>query len=209
MEESEVSAEEVGMLVNWPERFFCNSFIRRFVQRRQARQWRAIRPMPPGGDMLEIGCGNGAGARIIMTLFTPQKFTALDPDPAMLALARKRLAQSIAEVAEGNAEDLPFESARFDAVFNFGILHHVEGWPKAIAEVARVLRPGGAFYIEEIFPDLYAGAVLRHIVAHPAQGRFYPLEFKESLREAGLDLLPGYRQSRLTMLGVAVKRASA
>jgi len=197
------------MFVNWPERLFCNSFARRLLQRRQARRWHAMRPMPCGGDMLEIGCGNGTGARIIMALFNPQGFTALDPDPAMLTLARKRLAGSIARVVEGSAENLPFASARFDAVFNFGVIHHVEDWAKAITEAARVLRLGGAFYIEEIFPDLYANVFLRHIVAHPAQGRFYPSEFKEALRGAGLDLSPGYHESRLTMLGVAVKRESA
>jgi len=197
------------MLVNWPERFFCNSFARRFWQRGQAKRWYAMRPLPDGGDVLEIGCGNGAGARILMTLFNPAKFTALDPDPLMLALARKRLAESIAEVVEGGAENLPFASGRFDAVFNFGIIHHVEDWRKALSEVARVLRPGGAFYIEEIFPDLYANALLRRIVAHPTQDRFYAPEFKEALHEAGFTLLPGWRESRLTMLGVAVKGEAA
>ena len=196
------------MFVNWPERFFCNSFARRLMQRGQARKWHIMRPMPPGRDMLEIGCGSGAGARIIMALFNPAKFTALDPDPRMLALARKRLALSIARVVEASAENLPFESGRFDAVFNFGVIHHVEDWRKAVSEVARVLCPGGAFYIEEIFPDLYAGALLRHVVAHPAQDRFYAPEFKEVLREAGLVLLPGYHESRLTMLGVAAKEAA-
>ena len=196
------------MLVNWPERFFCNSFVRRAMQRCQARRWLAMHPVR-GGDMLEIGCGNGAGARIIMALFNPEKFTALDPDPRMLALARKRLALSIAEVVEGNAENLPFESGRFDAVFEFGVIHHVEDWRKAVSEAARVLKPGGAFYIEEIFPDLYAGPILRRIVAHPVRDRFYPPEFKDVLREAGFVFLPGCRQSRLVMLGVALKGESA
>ena len=197
------------MFVNWPERFFCNSFVRRFVQRGQAKKWLAMRSMAPGGDVLEIGCGNGAGARIIMDLFAPRAMTALDPDPAMLRLARKRLAATAAEVVEGDAQALPFETGRFDAVFNFGIVHHLEDWRSGISEVARVLRPGGAFYIEEIFPGLYANALLRHVVAHPTADRFQAPEFKAALAGSGLTLLPGHHESDLTLLGVAVKRGDA
>ena len=197
------------MLVKWPERFFCNSPVRRFVQRRQAERWLDMRPMPPGGDCLEIGCGNGAGAEIVLELFKPRAITALDPDPAMLRLARKRLRGTRAVILEGDAQHLPFETASFDAVFNFGIVHHLEDWRQGISEVARVLRPGAAFYIEEIFPGLYANALLRHIVAHPEHGRFKGPEFKAALADNGLSLLPGYRESSLGMLGVAVKREDA
>jgi len=194
------------MFVNWPERFFCNSFVRRFIQRDQARQWLGMRKMLPGSDVLEIGCGNGAGAELIMEYFRPRSFKALDPDPAMLKLARKRLSGTIAEVIEGDAQRLPFPDASFDAVFNFGIVHHLEDWRGGIREVARVLKPGGAFYIEEIFAGLYANAFWRHIVAHPEHDRFQAREFKAALADSGFVLLPGHHESRLTMLGVAVKR---
>lgn len=197
------------MFVNWPERFFCNSPVRRFLQARQARQWLGMRKPTPDGDMLEIGCGNGAGARLILAHFRPRSLKALDPDPAMLRLARKRLAGTLAEVVEGDAQNLPFEDQRFDAVVNFGIVHHLEDWRAGLREVARVLKPGGAFYIEEIFPDLYASPFWRHIVAHPQENRFQPPEFKAALAENGLLLLPGFHESRLTMLGVAVKKESA
>jgi len=197
------------MFVNWPERFFCNSFVRRFIQRGQVRQWLGMRKMLPGQDILEIGCGNGAGAALIMETFRPRSLKALDPDPAMLKLARRRLAGTVAEVIKGDAQNLPFDDASFDAVFNFGIVHHLEDWRKGISEVARVLKPGGAFYIEEIFAGLYANAFWRHIVAHPEHDRFQAPEFKAALGDAGLVLLPGHHESRLTMLGMAVKREAA
>lgn len=197
------------MLVNWPERFFCNSFVRRFIQRGQAQRWRGMRRMAPGGDALEVGCGNGAGALLIMEYFAPRSLAALDPDPAMLKLARKRLAGTVATVVEGDAQSLPYPDSSFDAVFNFGIIHHLEDWRKGLSEVARVLRPGGAFYIEEIFAGLYAGALLKHVVAHPEHDRFQAPEFKRALADNGLVLLPGHHESRLTMLGVAVKRGDA
>ena len=197
------------MFVNWPERFFCNSPVRSFLLGRQARTLLAMRPLPPGTDILEIGCGNGAGARHVMALTAPRSYQALDPDPDMLALARRRLAGTVARVVEGDAQNLPFPEASFDAVFNFGIIHHLEDWRSGIAEAARALRPRGAFYIEEIFPGLYANAILKHVVAHPTVDRFHAPEFKAALAENGLHLLPGGHESEKTMLGVAVKREDA
>jgi ubiquinone/menaquinone biosynthesis C-methylase UbiE len=43
---------------------------------------------------------------------------------------------------------MPFRSARFDAVFDFGAVHFVADWEKALDEVRRVLRPGGRYYFE-------------------------------------------------------------
>lgn len=194
------------MFVNWPERFFCNSPVRGFILRLQARKLLGLRPLAPGLDILEIGCGNGAGAAIVIGLTRPGSYQALDPDPAMLALARKRLADGPATVVHGDAQSLPFEDNSFDAVFNFGIIHHLEDWRAGIAEVARVLKPGGAFYIEEIFPGLYANAVLRHVVAHPTRDRFHAPEFINQLAQSGFSLLPGGHKSAKTMLGVALLR---
>jgi ubiquinone/menaquinone biosynthesis C-methylase UbiE len=44
----------------------------------------------------------------------------------------------------GGAECLPFADQYFDAVFDFGVLHHIPRWQTAVAEIGRVLRPGGA-----------------------------------------------------------------
>ncbi|MBK7975511.1 MAG: methyltransferase domain-containing protein [Deltaproteobacteria bacterium] len=49
-----------------------------------------------------------------------------------------------------DAERLPFEDARFDAAVEFGILHHVPGWRTALVELARVLKPGGHFWFEDL-----------------------------------------------------------
>jgi SAM-dependent methyltransferase len=92
-----------------------------------------------------------------------------------------------------------------DAVFNFGIIHHLEDWRRGIGEIARVLRPGGTFYFEEIYPDLYANAVTRQLLAHPRRDRFGAEEYRGALERAGLGLGTGYRESRYRILGVATK----
>jgi SAM-dependent methyltransferase len=92
-----------------------------------------------------------------------------------------------------------------DAVFNFGIVHHLEDWEKGIQEIARILKSGGAFYFEEIYPALYANMITRRLVAHPTENRFYSQEYRTALVKSGLRLLQGYKESRFGILGVAVK----
>jgi ubiquinone/menaquinone biosynthesis C-methylase UbiE len=133
---------------------------------------------------------------------------ASDIDPAMVRLAarrsdrgeRMRILHMVAD-----AERLPYPDGCIDAVFNYGIIHHLEDWALGLREIGRVLKPGGGFYFEEIYPDLYANFLFRHLVVHPTRNRFYKTEYHAGLKQAGLDLLPGYRESRFGILGVAVK----
>jgi len=195
------------MKVNWPERLWCNSPLRAWCLKAEGRALAAMRPMAPGGTCLEIGCGNGVGSRVIRAKFAPGRYWGLDIDPAMLDKARRRgPGGALAAFMLGDAQDLPFPDQVMDAVFNFGIVHHLEDWRRGIAQVARVLKPGGAFYFEEIYPPLYANAVLGRVVAHPREDRFAGEEFKNQLAACGLRLLPGHRESRFGILGVAKRR---
>jgi ubiquinone/menaquinone biosynthesis C-methylase UbiE len=196
------------MKVNWPERIWVNSPVRRYVQKREARFFKRLRGLPVGSRCLEIGCGNGSGAMIIWNAFAPARIDALDIDPAMLALARGRqTARGVAELQlmAGDAQQLPYRDESFDAVFNYGIVHHLEDWQRGIREVARVLKPGGIFFFEEIYPPLYANFLFRHLLDHPRDNRFHGPEFRAFLDQAGLRLLPGFKESRFAILGVAVR----
>jgi len=196
------------MEVNWPERWWCRSFARKIAQRVEVAFFRAARPIPAGARVLEIGCGDGGGAGIFSRVFAPGLYHGLDVDPAMIRVAARRLrgplGRSTAFVL-GDAERLPYAEAAFDAVVNFGIIHHLPDWRRGVAELARVLRPGGTFYFEEIYPPLYANPLFRVMLAHPRENRFHGPQFREALRQEGLALLPGYRESRFGILGVAVK----
>jgi ubiquinone/menaquinone biosynthesis C-methylase UbiE len=158
--------------------------------------------------VLEVGCGRGVGSRLVLKAFHPGRIDAIDIDPDMIKRAdRQQRAIPSGRVFfdVGDAQQLPFDDASMDAVFNFGIIHHLEDWQKGINEIARVLRPGGAFYFEEIYPALYAGPILRHILDHPRENRFDGPEYRAALEAAGLHLLNGYRESRYAILAVAVK----
>jgi ubiquinone/menaquinone biosynthesis C-methylase UbiE len=191
---------------------WVNSPLRRLVQGLETRYFKRIRPMAEGSLCLEIGCGGGYGARLVCQNFHPERVDAIDIDPVMIELARRRLPgpvlpRTVFFVAD--AQHLPYGAGRFDAVFNFGIVHHLEQWDLGLKEISRVLKKGGGFYFEEIYPPLYANPLLRHVLAHPTQNRFYGREFHAGLREAGLVLLPGYRECLFGILGVAEKGSTA
>ncbi len=100
---------------------------------------------------------------------------------------------------------LPYPDAAFDAVFNYGIIHHLENWQQGVAEIARVLRQGGVFYFEEIYPPLYANPLFIRILDHPRENRFYGPQYRAELEAVGLRLVDGYKESRFGILGAAVK----
>jgi len=196
------------MKVNWPERIWVNSPVRRYVQKREAGFFKRLRGLPAGSRCLEIGCGNGSGAMIIRHAFAPAWIDALDIDPEMLALARRKQADrglTGLRLMAGDAQQLPYRNESFDAVFNYGIVHHLEDWQRGIREVVRVLKPGGSFFFEEIYPPLYANFLFRHLLEHPRENRFHGPEFKDYLARVGLRLLPGFKESRFAILGVAVR----
>ncbi len=198
------------MQVNWPERFYCRSTVRKIAQWREVCFFRAARPLLPGAKVLEIGCGDGGGAGIFAKAFAPGLYHGLDVDPAMVKVAARRRKGPFGKrftFLQGDAERLPYRDGTFDAVVNFGIIHHLPDWRRGVAEVARVLRPGGTFFFEEIYPPLYANPLFRVMLAHPREDRFHGPEFRAALRREGLTLLPGFHESRLFILGVAVKTA--
>ena len=97
-------------------------------------------------DVLELGSGSGAMAVQLLDRYFEIGLTAADVDPAMRAAATRRLDSygGRAVVLPADATDLPFDDSTFDAVVSFIMLHHVIDWEQALAEIARVLRPGGA-----------------------------------------------------------------
>ncbi len=96
-----------------------------------------------GKDVLEIGCGTGVHARLLAQ--AGARVTAVDLTPTAVELTRKRLElhRLEADVREADAQRLPFADASFDFVWSWGVVHHSEDTGRVIAEIARVLRPGG------------------------------------------------------------------
>lgn len=99
------------------------------------------------GKLLEIGCGIGVDS--IQLARGGFDVTAVDLTEAAIEVARRFAASRGVSIdfRVGNAERLEFDDSTFAAVYSFGVLHHTPNIEKAIAEVRRVLEPGGTAYI--------------------------------------------------------------
>jgi SAM-dependent methyltransferase len=96
-----------------------------------------------GLDVLDVGCGQGID--LYRYAVAGATATGLDLTPRHVELARVHLqAMGVqADVIVGDAERLPFANATFDRVSSNGVLHHTPNMQQALAEIRRVLRPGG------------------------------------------------------------------
>ncbi|MBQ8995341.1 MAG: class I SAM-dependent methyltransferase, partial [Oscillospiraceae bacterium] len=102
-----------------------------------------------GKDILEVGCGSGYAASLI-TAEDPNSYVGLDIMPEQLEWARRRHLPN-AVLVEGSADDLSaFPEGSFDAVLDFCILHHVEGWRTFFDECHRALKEDGSIFVADL-----------------------------------------------------------
>lgn len=198
------------MLMNWPERVWIYSPVRVFFQKREVREWMRVAPPVHSDNALEIGCGLGRGARLLVDRMRFKRVFASDLEQILVERASRFMpARFKGKIAfhVADAQDLPFPATTFDAVVNFGIIHHVLDWRRCIEEIGRVLKPGGFFYFEEIYPPLYANFLLKRLLRHPTEDRFSEEQFLTALRSQGLHLVDGVRTgSKFGIVGAAIKR---
>jgi ubiquinone/menaquinone biosynthesis C-methylase UbiE len=105
-----------------------------------------------GAQVLEVSCGHGGGASYLMRTLRPASYTGLDLNPAGIAFCRERHNLPGLDFVQGDAENLPFADQSFDAVINIEASHCYPRFPRFLAEVARVLRPGGPFLYADLRP---------------------------------------------------------
>ncbi len=103
-----------------------------------------------GKTLLDVGCGDGALAAVLTR--RGARVTGLDPDHGALAAARRRLQQATLplQLVDGRAEALPFHNDAFDIVVAVTSLCFVGDAGQAIAEMARVVKPGGRLVIGDL-----------------------------------------------------------
>ncbi|MEA5526537.1 class I SAM-dependent methyltransferase [Nodularia spumigena] len=104
-----------------------------------------------GANILDMGCGTGRLLDRLATEFPDVRGTGLDLSSNMLRIARQSNSHHRRLIyIEGKAESLPFGEGQFDAVFStISFLHYLEP-QQVLSEVARVLSPGGRFYLVDI-----------------------------------------------------------
>jgi SAM-dependent methyltransferase len=137
------------------------------------------------GDVLDVGCGDGTTAQLV----APQSrsYTGVDVRPRVIEAARQRLQEPPCPVAlyVGDMHALPFDGERFDQAFLLHVLTFSETPSKAIAEAARVLRPGGVLALATLAEHGHAETTATY--GHVNTG-FRPAALRRLLRRAGLDV---------------------
>ena len=123
-----------------------------------------------GRTILDAGCGSGPLAVTLRD--RGARLTGFDSSPAMVALARQRLGPGSTVVVADLAEPLPFGSESFDDVVASLVLHYLEDWSGPLAELRRVLRPGGRLIVAVNHP------VIRPVV-YPDEDYFATSSYSE------------------------------
>ena len=131
-----------------------------------------------GKTILDAGCGSGYSTELILDEFQPEELYALDAMPEQAELVGKRGLP--VNVSIGDIADTEFSSGKFDAVFTFGVFHHVPEWQKAIEEMKRVLKPGGV---------LVGGEIAKK----EKLGEFEWAKFAQGLEHAGFKIVENER----------------
>jgi ubiquinone/menaquinone biosynthesis C-methylase UbiE len=203
-----LSTEETSAKLNWGERLAVNTPVR-VLQQGFEINWMAKACRARGfARALEVGCGRGAGARLIKRTFKPAELHATDLDVEMMLKAVRYLSAQERETILLCAADqlaLPYPTGSMDAVFGFGVLHHIPDWRGGLKEVTRVLRPGGFYFLEEIYPTLYQNFLTRHILVHPRRDRFDGVDLRQALEQANLPLIAEWEVKYVGILAVVQK----
>ena len=177
------------------DRVFASAYDRVMAapEARGLKTWRAELIGPLRGRVLEIGAGTGLS---LPHYQDDVEVVALEPDPFMLAQLKARADEvrpsGSTTVVQGVAEELPFEKDSFDAVVLGLVLCTVADPPAALAEVRRVLRPGGkAVFIEHVRARTQGTYLLQRVIEPVwticGRGCRLTRDTESTLREAGFE----------------------
>jgi len=102
--------------------------------------WLAI---PPDRSWLDVGCGTGTLTKLILETYQPKEIISIDPSSAFISHAQRSTTNSSVHFRIGQAESLDLDSSSIDTIVSGLVLNFVPQPKAAMAEMLRVLKPGG------------------------------------------------------------------
>lgn len=139
-----------------------------------------------GSHLLEVGCGEGTGLLFARHLGFC-RLTGCDISPERLRRAGEKLKDEAALVLVSDDGRLPFEDGTFDAVFSAAVIEHALDPALFVAEIARVVRPGGCVVISS---DCWQWRLLQVVGAYrsvqPIDKAMFPTRLLALFRGTGL-----------------------
>lgn len=141
----------------------------RASERAGLTEWRRALLAGLDGDVLEVGAGTGVNLPLYPDGSAITRLVLSEPDPHMRRRLEAKLPPALAarvELSAGSLDALPFDDGAFDVVVGMLVLCSVRDPARALAEVRRVLRPGGRLvFLEHVRADEHAGQrLLQHCV---------------------------------------------
>jgi ubiquinone/menaquinone biosynthesis C-methylase UbiE len=155
------------------EFYAMNNPVRRFIQKygefREFKDFLKKQNTNLNGKVIiDAGCGSGYSSKLITNEFNPSELIAFDIMPEQIAIAQKRYKDINFRIGDLTQIKIPNNTA--DAVFVFGIIHHIPEWRKALRNISGFLKKSGVFLVEE------------------PRYRFTWDEFEQGMRDVGLSI---------------------
>jgi len=150
-----------------------------------------VSSLETGKIILEIGCGNGIGSRMIDEIFQPRELVATEYDPRLVEVARLKNQGSKIRVEPGDATNLKFSDNKFDAVVGLSVIHHIPNWRRCVEELRRVIKPGGYLIIKELSIETFEtpiGRIAKRLVEHPYGSMLSREKFIKHTAKTGFDI---------------------
>ncbi len=185
-----------------------NNRLRAFVRERME-----IRPLRKATDVgavphaLHIACGNGGPTSLILKHFDLGKVSAIDRDADLIAEARGNPAFDRVDFSVGDVRSLGFADGLFDAVFDLADLHNFRDWERGLAEMKRVLRPGGLLIMEELSRESFAhsaGKLFKLLTDHPYDAMLTADGLRAAVLRDGFEILHFGRKNPFGLLRYVV-----
>ena len=141
--------------------------------------------------VIDAGCGHGLSLASLDAGFAPNEIVALDADASVLVRASQEAARCRAkvDVRTGDVSALALDDASVDLALCHQTLHHTQRQREALAELRRVLRPGGVLLLAESCRAFVRRLWVRAFFRHAMQAQHSAEEYVALVREAGFEVL--------------------